>query len=74
MSGNEIPHTEHDLVLAGAKAEPSGWPTASLDPSSGRGPRTVSGSPLPTIQQIQVSTDSGDCQSPRALICRRVAH
>jgi hypothetical protein len=38
MSGNAIPHTEHDPVLAGVKAKPSGWPAASLDPDSGRGP------------------------------------
>jgi hypothetical protein len=28
---DQIPHTESDLVLAGVKAKPSGWPPASLD-------------------------------------------
>ena len=59
-----LPHTEHDPVLAGVKATPSGWPPASPDPSSGRGPMAASGSPLSQpIQQIQVSTVSGDCQA-----------
>jgi transposase InsO family protein len=34
MTGSSI--REHGTVLAGVKAKPSGWPTASPDPSSGR--------------------------------------
>src|SRR5215204_3378267 len=55
MNG-QLPHTEHDHVLTGVKAKPFGWPAASPDPGSGRGPRTASGSPLHTNQQIQLST------------------
>jgi len=40
-----IPRTECDRVLDDVKAKPSGWPTASLDPDSGRGPRATSGMP-----------------------------
>jgi hypothetical protein len=61
MNGR-LPHTEHDHVLAGVKAKPFGWPAASPDTGSGRGPQAASGSPLHTIQQIQVSTVSGDCR------------
>ena len=57
-----LPCFEHDPVLAGVKAKPSGWPPASPDTGSGRGPQAASGSPLPTIQQNQVSTVSGDCR------------
>ena len=64
MNG-QLPHTEHDHVLAGVKAKPFGWPAASPDPGSGRGPRTASGSPLHTNQQIQLSTVSGDCRGSR---------
>jgi len=64
MNG-QLPHTEHDHVLAGVKAKPFGWPAASPDPGSGRGPRTASGSPLHTNQQIQLSTVPGDCRRPR---------
>ena len=59
---SDLPHIEDGPVLAGVKATPSGWPAASLDPGSGRDPGAVSGSPLHTIQQIQVSTLSGDCR------------
>ena len=31
-----IPRTKCDHVLVGVKAKHSGWPTASLDPGSGR--------------------------------------
>jgi hypothetical protein len=58
---NRLPRTQHDPVLAGVKATPSGWPPASLDPDSGRGHSAASGSPWHTIRQIQVSTVSGDC-------------
>ena len=40
-----IPRTECDHVLVGVKAKHSGWPTASLDPDSGRGSRAISGTP-----------------------------
>ena len=59
---DRLPRTEPDLVLAGVKAKPSGWPPASLDPDSGRGPQAASGSRPTTNQQIQVSTVSGDCR------------
>jgi hypothetical protein len=32
------PHTQHDVVLAGVKAKPCGWPPASLDTGCGRRP------------------------------------
>jgi hypothetical protein len=62
---NRHPHTERGSVLAGVKAMPFGWPPASPDSGSGRGHNAVSGSPLHTIQQNQVSTVSGDCHSAR---------
>jgi len=55
-----LPRVQHGAVLAGVKATPSGWPPASPDPSSGRRPPAATGS---GIQQTQVSTLSGDCQS-----------
>lgn len=60
---NRLPRTKHDPVLAGVKATPFGWPTASPDPGSGRGPTAASGSPLSTITQNQASTVSGDCRT-----------
>ena len=33
---DRIPHTESDLVLVDVKAQPSGWPPASLDRGCGR--------------------------------------
>lgn len=45
---DRIPLTEPGRVLVGVKAKPSGWPTASLDPDSGRGPRATSGMPATT--------------------------
>ncbi len=62
---NRLPRTKHDPVLAGVKATPFGWPTASPDPGSGRGPTAASGSPLSTITQNQASTVSGDCREVR---------
>jgi len=46
-----IPRTERDHVLVDVKATPLGWPTASLDPDSGRGPRARSGTPAPRNPQ-----------------------
>ena len=51
---DRIPRTEHDPVLAGVKATPCGWPTASLDPGCGRGPKRASGS-----RPLHESTKSG---------------
>jgi hypothetical protein len=34
---DRFPHAQRGPVLVGVKAKPSGWPTASLDPDSGRG-------------------------------------
>lgn len=59
---NRIPRNEGDRVLVDVKAKPSGWPMASLDPDSGRGPRARSGMPAQEIPQNQVSTVSGDCR------------
>jgi len=42
-----VPRTERDRVLVDVKAKALGWPTASLDPDSGRGPRARSGTPAP---------------------------
>ena len=66
MSSTQLPLVDDGAVLAGVKATPSGWPPASPDPSSGRHPPAATGS---GIQQIQVSTASGDCQlaNPTAL-------
>jgi hypothetical protein len=59
---------QHGTVLTAVKAEPSGWPTASLDPGSGRRRSTRTKSrPTEITQQdppIQVSTVSGDCRFP----------
>jgi hypothetical protein len=57
---------EHGRVLAGVKAMPFGWPTASLDPDSGRDPPARSGSPAAEFggglkRQKWVFTVSGDC-------------
>ena len=54
-----LPRTQDGAVLAGVKAKPLGWPPASLDPRSGRRPPAATGE---RIQQIQVSTLSGDCR------------
>jgi hypothetical protein len=59
---DRIPRTECDHVLVDVKAKPSGWPTASLDPDSGRGPQATSGTPAPGDPQFQVSTVPGDCR------------
>lgn len=59
---DRIPLTNPDGVLAGVKAKPSGWPTASLDPDSGHRPEAMSGTPANTKPQFQVSTVSGDCR------------
>jgi hypothetical protein len=59
---DRIPRNQRDHVLVDIKAKPSGWPMASLDPDSGRGPRATSGMPAPEIRQNQVSTVSGDCR------------
>jgi hypothetical protein len=40
---DRIPRSQRDHVLVDVKAQPSGWPTASLDPDSGRGPTRGAG-------------------------------
>ena len=60
-----LPATQRGAVLAGVNAKPSGWPTASVDPSCGRHPRTAAGTDRKTgaetkIHQSEVSTLSGD--------------
>lgn len=42
---DRLPRTECGPVLVDVKARPSGWPAASLDPDSGRGPQATSGTP-----------------------------
>ena len=60
---DRIPHSQRDHVLIDVKARPSRWPTASLDPDSGRGPQPTSGMPACSrIHKSQVSTLSGDCR------------
>jgi hypothetical protein len=63
---------QHGTVLTAVKAEPSGWPTASLDPGSGRRRSTRTRSrPTEITQQdppIQVSTVSGDCRAARGVL------
>ena len=59
---DRIPRTQSDHVLVGVKAKPSGWPTANLDPDSGRGPQATSGTPANENHQFRVSTVSGDCR------------
>ncbi|GAB3196621.1 hypothetical protein GCM10027062_06360 [Nocardioides hungaricus] len=63
---DRIPRNERDRVLVDVKAKPSGWPMASLDPDSGRGPRAPSGMPAHENRQNQVSTVSGDCHALNA--------
>ena len=46
-----LPAAEHDAVLAGIKATPSGWPPASLDPGCGR--RTPAGTGSPAEERIR---------------------
>ena len=60
-----LPATQCGAVLAGVKAKPFGWPAASLDPGSGRRPRTAAepgsnNGPRTKIHQLEVSTLSGD--------------
>jgi hypothetical protein len=52
-------------LLAGVKATPSGWPSASLDPDSGGSPRARSGARRVYEPQKLVFTVSGDCQPGR---------
>jgi hypothetical protein len=60
---DRIPRSQRDHVLVDVKAQPSGWPTASLDPDSGRGRKARSGMPAYNrIHNSQVSTVSGDCR------------
>ena len=59
---DRTPRTDGDHVLVDVKAKPSGWPTASLDPDSGRGPQATSGMPANRDPQSQVSSVSGDCR------------
>lgn len=69
---------EHGRVLAGVKAMPFGWPTASLDPDSGRDPPARSGSPAAEFggglkRQKWVFTVSGDCHLRSCPRCRAIA-
>ena len=58
---HRLPRTENAPVLAGVKATPFGWPAASLDPDSGRGPHAASGTPLHQSSKA------------RSLRCQRIA-
>jgi hypothetical protein len=61
-----LPATQHGAVLAGVNAKPSGWPTASVDPSCERHPqnrrrnRPEKRGAETKIHQSEVSTLSGD--------------
>jgi hypothetical protein len=59
-----LPALERSAVLAGVKAKPYGWPTASLDPSSGRR-RSGSRREQAGIQDQQIPGDVGE-------VCRGV--
>jgi hypothetical protein len=50
---DRIPRTERDHVLVDVKAKPLGWPTASLDPDSGRGPEPGAGRRPQEIHKIK---------------------
>ena len=56
---DRFPHAQRGPVLAGVKAKPSGWPTASPDPHSGRGRGRVAGTGLHTESQISGLYGSG---------------
>ena len=57
-------------VLAGVKAKPSGWPTASLDTDSGHHPpaaaRGSSKQLHHNIPTTEVPTESGEARTPRS--------
>jgi hypothetical protein len=54
-------------VLAGVKAKPYGWPTASLDTGSGHHPPAAArGAAGNKITTSQVSTESGEPRTPSA--------
>lgn len=50
---DRIPRSERGHVLVDVKAQPSGWPAASLDPDSGRGPMARSGTPTKKIHKFR---------------------
>lgn len=68
---DRIRRTQRDRVLVDVKAKPSGWPTASLDPDSGRGPWATSGTPAPKRSTIFALADRSEDRHPQAL---RLAH
>ena len=62
-----LPATQRGTVLAGVKAKPCGWPTASPDPGCGRHPANrrrnrVEERARTKIRQSEVSTLLGDCR------------
>ena len=64
-----LPATQRGTVLAGVKAKPCGWPTASPDPGCGRHPANrrrnrVEERARTKIRQFEVSTLLGDCRIP----------
>ena len=50
---DQIPRTECDHVLVDVKAKPSGWPSASLDPDSGRRRTATSGRQAKEIHKFR---------------------
>jgi len=53
---DQLPRTESDLVLADVKAQPSGWPPASLDPAApGELPRQQAGD-RPTTETTRLKS------------------
>jgi hypothetical protein len=55
MNDTPFPRTQHGDVLAGVKAKPSGWPTASLDTGSGCRQLAANGSRGPEYQDPPIS-------------------
>jgi hypothetical protein len=67
-----IPPCQHDHVLAGAKAKPSGWPAANLDPGSGRGPMTPDRREPVRCPVPQISGLYGSLENQPQAACSRV--
>ena len=70
---------QHVAVLTAVKATPCGWPTATLDPGSGRRPSTRTKSKsrrkiTPQDPPIQVSTLSGDCRGATSYLATSGGH
>lgn len=74
MTSGWLRNLEGGVVLAGVKAKPFGWPTASLDPGCGRHPRGPAGpSPRSRISNFRSSRFQGiaECSPPASMGRRR---